>query len=68
MTKEITLPVDGFGWLPLSHVLGNKIVVRAGTIEIKKQRVRDTDGHSVDEADAKRGVKIRPKLLDITSF
>ena len=65
--KTATFPIDMNYWIIL-RTLGKKIIIRAGNIEIKKQRVTDTDGHEVCQAEAEGGVKIRPKSYDITNF
>lgn len=65
--KTASFPVDMHGWI-LVKTLGKKIIIRAGNIEIKKQRIADTDGHAVCQAEAEGGVKIRPKSYDISNF
>jgi len=61
--NEATFPIDLYGWMGLRSL--GKVVIRAVSIEKRKQRVTDTDGHAVDEAFAEGGVKIRPKLRNI---
>lgn len=63
---EISFSIDAYRWIILRRL--GKVVVRAVSIEKRKQRLTDTDGHAVDEAFAEGGVKIRPKLKDVYEF
>jgi len=65
--KSATFPIDMHDWIILRD-LGKKVIFRAGSIEKRKHRVTDTDGHSVDEAVAEGGVKVRSKHYDISKF
>jgi len=60
-----TFPKDMYDWIIL-RVLGKKVIARAGSINKKNKRVADTDGHEVDEAVLEGGVKVRPKIYDIS--
>lgn len=61
--SEIAFPIDAHAWIVLRRL--GKVVIRAVSIDRRKQRTTDTDGHAVDEAVAEGGVKIRPKLRDV---
>lgn len=67
MRECATFPIDKHDWIILRQ-LGSKVIIRAVDIKIKKQRIADTDGHEVAEAEAEGGVKIRPKFYDIAKF
>jgi len=68
MSRQVELSEDNHGWFGLGHFLGRRVTIRASRIDKKKKRVKDTDGHHVDEAYAQGGVKIRPKGYDISNF
>ena len=42
--------------------------IRACSIYKKKKRVRDDDGHEVDEATAEGGIRIKSKYYDTSNF
>lgn len=65
MNSTETFPVDMHGWIILRNL--GKVRLRAVRIDLKGD-VTDTDGHRVREAIAEGGVKIRPKLYDISKF
>ncbi len=65
MSNTETFPVDMHGWIILRNL--GKVRMRAVRIDLKGD-VTDTDGHRVREAVAEGGVKIRPKLYDISKF
>lgn len=66
-SNSITFSKDMHGWIVLRN-LGKKIIMRAQSIDVRKQRITDEDDHRCFEAVAEGGVKVRSKLLDISKF
>ena len=64
---EFKISTDSHGWISLKSI-ASKFTIRASSIDKKKKRIKDTDGHAVDEAIAEGGVKITPRSFDIRNL
>lgn len=66
--RKIWFPVNEHGWILLFEILGKKTILRAYDIKDKGRKSDETNQHRMHEVECEGGVKVKPKLYDISKF